>query len=123
MIFNRYVLAVFLSAVVSSTSLYLVLSRLDPFVDEQVALPLLFISLFFAASSLLTLIGFLIRWAFYGHELFLNHFNVSLRQGIILGFAITGLLGLQVIRTLTWWNGGIIVLIAFLSELYFVAQE
>ncbi len=71
----------------------------------------------------MSLIGYVIRIAFYRDELLLNHFNVSLRQGIILGFCLCGLIGLQTMRTLTWWNGPIVVIIAFMIELYFVAKE
>lgn len=123
MLFNRYVLALLVANIASFISLYLVLSRLDPFVDENIALPLFFISLFLFVSISLSFVGYLIRIIFYREELFLNHFNVSLRQGVILGFCITALMGLQVMRTLTWWNGLIIIVIAFLAELYFVAKE
>lgn len=123
MLFNRYVLALIVASAVSFLSLFLVMSRLDPFADESIALPLFFISFFLALTSLLSLIGYVIRVVFYRDELFLNHFNVSLRQGVILGVCITGIMGLQVMRTLTWWNGLILVVIAFLGELYFVAKE
>jgi hypothetical protein len=123
MLFNRYVLSLFGASIVSFLSMYLILSRLDPLQDETLALPLFFISLFFASSCLLSLVGYLIRIAFYRDELLLNHFNVSLRQGIILGFCLCGMMGLQVMRTLTWWNGPILVIIALMIELYFVAKD
>lgn len=123
MLFNRYIFALFGASLVSLISLYLVLSRLDPVLDETLALPLFFISLFFVSSCILSLIGYVIRIAFYRDELLLNHFNVSLRQGIILGFCLCGLMGLQQMRTLSWWTGPLIVIIAFMVELYFVAQE
>ena len=82
-----------------------------------------FVSLFFSVSSVLSLVGYILRVALYQDELFLNHFNISLRQGIIIGLCISALMGLQVMRTLTWWNGVIIVVICFLVEIYFVARE
>lgn len=123
MFFNRYVFALFGASIVSFLSLFLVLSRLDPFQDQLLALPLFFISLFFASSTLLSLLGYVIRIAFYRDELLLNHFNVSLRQGIILGFCLCGMMGLQAMRTLSWWNGPVLVVLALLVELYFVAKE
>src|SRR5690606_25947971 len=110
MFFNRYVLSVVVASVLSFLSLYLVVTKLDPFVDEQIALVLFFIILFFFASSTLTLLGYIFRIVFYREEIFLNHFNVSLRQGIILGFCIGALIGLQVLRTLSWWSGLVILL-------------
>ena len=123
MYFNRYVLSLVLAALVSLTSLYLVVNRIDPFSDETLGLVLFFLSLFFSVSSVLSLIGYALRMTFYRDELFLNHFNVSLRQGIILGICIVALMGLQVLRTLTWWNGLLIVIISFFVEIYFVAKE
>jgi hypothetical protein len=123
MLFNRYVFSVVVASILSFLSLYLVVTKLDPFADEMLALVLFFISLFFLVSSFLTLVGYAFRIAFYREEIFLNHFNVSLRQGIILAFCIGCLLGFQILRTLTWWNGLIILLISVLVEIYFVSKE
>jgi len=123
MVFNRYVLALVIAALVSVTSLYLVLSRLSPMEDETLALVLFIVSLFFAAASVFSLLGYALRLTFYSHELFLNHFNVSLRQGIIIALSISALIGFQIMRTLTWWNGLVMVFIGFLMEIYFVAKE
>jgi len=123
MFFNRYVLSLLIASVVSFASLYLVLTKLDPFVDEYLALVLFFVSLFFSLTSFLSLLGYVIRTVFYGDELYLNHFNISLRQGLILGICICAIMGLQIIRTLTWWNGLIVVMISFLIEIFFVAKE
>jgi len=123
MIFNRYVLFLTIALLVSVASLALVLMRLDPFVDGQLAITLFFVSLFFAISSLTSLVGYIIRVTLYRSELFLNHFNVSLRQGVVISIGIISLLGLQAIKTLTWWNGIMIVAICFMLELYFVAKE
>ena len=123
MFLNRYVLSVVIASITSFLSLYLVLSKIDPFTDERLALILFFISLFLAVSTVLTLVGYFFRILFYREELFMNHFNVSLRQGIILGFCLCAIMGFQVFRTLTWWNGLIILLISFLVELYFVARD
>jgi len=121
--FNRYVFFLALAGVMSSSSLYLVMTKIDPTTDETLGLVLFFLSLFFAVSSILSLIGYFLRMTLYRDELFLNHFNLSLRQGIILGICVCALMGLQVLRTLTWWNGLVIVIISFLIEIYFVAQE
>jgi len=123
MFLNRYVLALVITSLASLVSFMVVLTRLNPFTDEQTALPLFFMSLFFLLSSVLSLVGYCLRVFFYRHELFLNHFNVSLRQGIILSLGIVLLTGLQTMRTLTWWNGLLVLAITFLVEIYFVARE
>lgn len=121
--FNRYVFFLAVAGLMSSISLFLVMTKIDPYTDETLGLVLFFLSLFFSVSSILSLIGYFLRMTLYRDELFLNHFNLSLRQGIILGICVCALMGLQVLRTLTWWNGLVIVLISFLIEIYFVAQE
>lgn len=123
MLFNRYVFALVLASGVSALSLFLVLSRIDPFTDETLGLILFFISLFFTVSSILSLVGYGIRMVFYRDELMMNHFNISLRQGVVLGVCICAVMGLQVMRTLTWWTGVIVILLSFLIEIYFVARE
>lgn len=122
MIFNRYVLSILVTCLLASGSLFLVISKLDPFVDKNLAVPLFFITLYLAVSSFFTLIGYISRMSFFRHELFLNHFNISLRQGFILGLSMCGLIGLQMLRTLTWWNALILIFMSLFLELYFVAK-
>lgn len=123
MFLNRYVLALAITLLISLFSFYLVLTKLNPISDTNVALPLFFVSIFFFVSSLLSLIGYSLRIALYQHELFLNHFNISLRQGIILGLCMSTLVGLQIMRTLSWWSGLLIIIISFFLEIYFVARD
>lgn len=123
MFFNRYVLALALATIMSLAALYLVLTKLDPFADSKLAIILFFLSLFFSISSVSSLMGYILRLLFYPDEIFLNHFNVSLRQGILLGFSVCALMGLQTIRTLTLWNGLMIIFIGVLMEVYFMAKE
>lgn len=59
----------------------------------------------------------------HAHEISLNHFNVSLRQGIILAILVVCLLIFQSFRRLFLWDAVLLFLIAFLLEIYFVAKE
>ncbi len=123
MFFNRYVLILFVTSILSGSSLWLVINRLDPFADERIALPLFFIALFFFAACFTSLLGYMVRLTLYRHEVLMNHFNVSLRQGIVLSFCISAFFGLQMLRTLTWWSGILLIFLTLLIELYFVAKE
>lgn len=123
MILNRYVFLLILTMLMSFGAFYFVITKLDPFLDRTIALSLFFVSLFFSVSSISALFGYSLRIFFYGDELFLNHFNISLRQGILLGLWVSMVIGLQSLRTLTWWNGLLLIFICILIEVYFVAKE
>lgn len=123
MIFNRYVFLVALTLLLSGGALLLVLNRLDPFQDGLLAIALFYISLFFLVSSFTTLLGYLMRVFLHPHEMSLNHFNVSLRQGMILAVLVICLLIFQSFQRLFVWDAVLLFLIAFLLEIYFVAKE
>ncbi len=123
MLFNRYVLILIITSLLSGSSLWLVINRLDPIADERLAIPLFFVALFFFAASFMSFLGYLVRLTLYRHEVLMNHFNVSLRQGVVLAFCISAFFGLQMLRTLTWWSGILLIFLTLLIELYFVAKE
>lgn len=123
MIFNRYVFSILLTGALSLTAFLIVINRLDPLEDQPLSVPLFFISLFLSLTSFLTLLGYFLRVAFFRYELFLNHFNISLRQGFILSMTICGMIGLQILRTLSWWSAILLILLSLFIELYFVARN
>lgn len=123
MIFNRYVFSILLTGALSLTAFLIIINRLDPIEDQSLSLPLFFISLFLSLTSFLTLLGYFLRVALFRYELFLNHFNISLRQGFILSLTICGMIGLQILRTLSWWSAILLILLSLFIELYFVARN
>ncbi len=123
MIVNRFVLALLVAAVVSSLSLYFIIHRLNPEQDGLLAISLFFVSFFFALSSVAALLGYGIRLLLYRDALLMNHCNISLRQGFILGIGSSALLGLLVLRNCTWLTAGMVIVITLLLELYAIAQE
>lgn len=123
MIFNRYVFLLLLTLLLSGGAWFLVLTRLDPVQDGLIAVVLFYISLLFFISSFTTLLGYLMRIILYPHEISLNHFNVSLRQGMILAVLVLCLLIFQTFKRLFIWDAVLLFLIAFLVEIYFVAKD
>ncbi len=123
MLFNKYILGIVIAALLGWVAFAVVVFRLNPYSSSQIALPFFFLSLFIALSATLSLAGFYIRVIFYKHEIFYNHINVSLRQGLLLALGICGLVTLQMLRTLTWWDGLLLLLIIFLIEFYFMTRE
>lgn len=93
--------------------------KLDPFESTGLALFFFFLSLFVTLTSLFTLLGFFVRRFVTRNEILYNHFNVSLRQGLLLSLCTLILLTFLLLGVLTWWDGFLVVLIAFLFEWYF----
>lgn len=126
---RKYLLSISSAAAFGWTALLLVLFRLEPCngpglitLCHSVAgwsLVLFFLSAFFALTATFALLGFGLRMWFHQHEIYLDHLNVSLRQGILLTIVALASLGFLLLHALTWWSGLLLLAIVLLIELYF----
>ncbi|MBI4994042.1 hypothetical protein HZC21_00130 [Candidatus Peregrinibacteria bacterium] len=133
MSYKKYLLILVAVSIIGWISWLLVIFRLDPCTApgeitichsiSALALILFFLSGFFALSSTITLLNFLLRIWLQHDEIYIDHFNVSLRQGILLALCALGALGLLLINALTWWSGFLLIFIVVLLELYFSRQN
>lgn len=107
-----------LSALLSVTSLLVVLFRVSPLSSPAYALPAFFISVLLSVSSLGAL-------AFYGLWTILpihawdsaKLLAVSLRQGILLGCTVVLILLFHLLQILTWWIALLLIAVFVLIEL------
>jgi hypothetical protein len=120
---NKYILIIGVAAVVSWAAFVMVIRMLDPFQSTGLALAMFFISLFFALTSTFTIIGFYIRMWVNKNEIYYNHINLSLRQGILLALIALGCLLFQLLGVLTWWSGLLLIGAITLIEFYIGAKE
>lgn len=111
------------AALVSWLAFYVVIDKLDPFASTGLALAMFFVSLFFALTSTFTVIGFYIRVWFNRNEIYYDHINVSLRQGILLTLITLGCLLFQLLNVLTWWSGLLLIAAVTMIEFYLVAKD
>jgi hypothetical protein len=58
-----------------------------------------------------------------GKESVAINIGLSLRQGFLLAILTLGILILQGMRVLVWWDGLLLVAGIFLMELYFLSKE
>lgn len=126
---TKYLLILAASFIIGWTSWILVILKLDPCTGPgQIAvchslapfsLFFFFLSAFFALTATFTLLGLGMRFWFNRYEIYVDHLNVSLRQGILLTLCSLGALGLLLLKTLTWWSGLLLVFIIIFLELYF----
>lgn len=120
---NRYIVIISFAAIISWMAFYLVITKLDPFMSTGLSLPLFFISLFFALTSTFTIAGFYLRVWFNKNEIYYDHINVSLRQGILLTLIALGSLMFQLLGVLTWWSGLLLIGAITMIEFYLVAKD
>lgn len=129
MSYKKYLLIIGLIAVVGWVSFFLVIWKLEPCTApgeitichsvSSLALILFFLSAFFALTATFTLLGFGLRLWLHRYEIYLDHFNISLRQGIMLTLCALAVLGFLLLNALTWWSGMLLISIIVLLELYF----
>ncbi|MBD3270264.1 hypothetical protein GF376_01950 [Candidatus Peregrinibacteria bacterium] len=120
---NKYILFIAFAGLISWIAFYLVINKLDPFESMGLALGMFFISLFFALVSTFTVIGFYLRLWLNRNEIYYNHINISLRQGILLTMIAVGSLLFQLLGVLTWWSGLLLIGTITMIEFYIVAKE
>lgn len=112
------ILRIAIAALLSASSLLVILFRVSPLSAPGIAVPLFFLTVFLMIASLATLLCFGIwsRLSVEGMDSG-RKISVSLREGIFLGFATILLFAFQILGILTWWIGILIYVIFVLVEL------
>lgn len=126
---KKYLLILGLVAAAGWSSLSLVIFKLEPCSSSgeailcqsvsPLALGLFFLSAFFALTASFALLGFGLRIWLNKNEIYLDHLNISIRQGLLLTFCSIGAMTLLLLRALTWWSGLLLICIIVFLELYF----
>ena len=120
---KKYLMIIGTASIVSWLAFYLVIDKLDPFASTGLALALFFVSLFFALMTTFSIFGFYIRVWLNRNEIYYDHINVSLRQGILLTLIALGCLLFQLLNVLTWWSGLLLIASVTMIEFYLVAKD
>ncbi|TES96313.1 hypothetical protein E3J85_01205 [Patescibacteria group bacterium] len=120
---QSYLLGIGASSIICWIAFILTILYISPETSRVLALSCFFVSFFFALAGTFTIIGFYIRtWASH-NELYYANINISFRQGIFVAFAFVGILALQALNLLTWWDGILFVAIIILIEFYFLTKK
>lgn len=124
MTLKSYLWGMKIGAVLSFAAWILVVVNVDP---EQAGLAgelLFYASLFLFLSALFVLFFTWLRnKTGAGDDLAFAHVGTSFRQGILLALLADGLLFVQSLRMLTWWDASLAVAGVFLLELYFLTRR
>ena len=115
---GKSLLGLWVACVIALAAFSIIIWKFDPYHAHWAVFALLFASwLIFWAGVFTSLIYF---WYLKRGLLdFSELFSSSLKLGIIGSVALTAFFFLQTIHTLTWWNGLMIAVIAFILGLYF----
>lgn len=87
------------------------------------AMVTLLVSIFFTVTCLVALALFELRARLGNNELLFATFKASLRQGLLVGFYLLGILALAATRLLTWWDALLLALSLILFEIYFKSSK
>ncbi len=115
---NSLLFGISLSALLSFTSLLIVLMRVSPLTAPKQAVPAFFISIFLTVSSIATLL-FIALWKNVPHHTWDTGklMSISMRQGIFLGLGTVTMLLFHLLGLLTWWIAILIYVVFILVEL------
>lgn len=132
---KRYLVPLSVFGLISWTGFIFVLFYLEPcssysnvtglFCDSGSTLGLLlfYSTLFFSLTCTYAMIGYLSRiWA-YKAEIYTSHFNISLRQGILLAVCTLGILAFASFDILRWWTTLVLLITIILIEFNFLSRE
>ena len=119
-----YIIILALTSITGWTSWFLVVTRLDP---EEItgAFPfvMFYVTLFFAILATVSIISFYIRLWITKNEIYFEHLNIAIREGILASVIILMLLWLQYYQVLTWWDALLLVIAAILSEVFLISRK
>lgn len=101
---NSLLFGISIAALLSATSLFIVLQRVSPLLSPAQALTAFFISLFLSIATVGTLC-LMILWKYVPHHAWDTGklTSISVRQGLLLATATTILIGFHLLGLLNWW--------------------
>jgi hypothetical protein len=119
----RILFIIIFASTLSWAAWLLVITKLDPFAQASLALPLFFASSLLAFAGTFTLILFTLKRWKAGDQIYIKHVTVSLRQGILLSMCTCLCMGLLMLGLLRIWNGLLLVAFIMLLEFYLSGKD
>lgn len=123
MTLRTYVWGILIITLFSFVALVGIIISIDPDKSGLAGRAIFFAVLLFFLSGALNLFLLWLRKKMLGKDSAAINIGLSLRQGFLLAVLAAGLLILQGMRLLVWWDGLLLVVAVFLVELYFLSRE
>ena len=122
MTLRSYLWGLRIGTLISFAALCAVIFLTDPLDIGEVAFFLFYVTFFLAASGIGVLLLTWIWRRMAKEMLTLGEMGMAVRQGILLGFLSTVIVGLQQMKVLVWWVTLIAIAGVFLIELFFLTR-
>lgn len=116
---KKYFFSIFSVTLLSFGMFLAILFNVDPQAADILTITALLASLFLTISGLLSLIIFYLRVKVSNYEILFAQLPIALRHGSLIALAVTGLIFLQMLRVLGWWEGILYLVVLILLESYF----
>jgi hypothetical protein len=123
MTLKSYIWGIRIVTLFSIVALVWVVNYVDPEASGMIGKALFYLILFFAFSGLFNLLLLWFRRKITNNENAYAQVMLSFRQGALLSLLVTGLLLLQGLRVLAWWDGLLLLAGIFLIEFYFLSKD
>jgi len=123
MILRSYIWGIRFITIFSLGAFVFVVKMIDPDATGIVGKLLFYGCLFFVLSGIFNLFLLWLRRKNVDMENAFSNVGLSFRQGILLSLFAIGLLILQSLRMLVWWDGLLLLAGIFLIEFYFVSKD
>lgn len=123
MTIKTYLWGMLLSTLISFAAWYLVLENVDPSSAHLPGFLLFYFTLFFALTSLFSLLGFYLRRRIFEDRIEFRQAEIAFRQGMFLAVTFVGLLILQGERRLDIYSAFIFVIFVVFMEFYFLVKK
>lgn len=116
---NGYLPGIAIATAMTLVAWLLVLFYFDPTTSGTPGVVLFFVSF---SATLIGVLIFLFSYLRYRFTNLAGTFTTTIRQAVLLGLAVSGILLLLAIDKLNWWNGGAIVLAGLIVESFYLVK-
>ena len=131
--FKKFYLPILSILFASGISLALIVTRLSPCLEygsnslcnftSYLNLSFFYLSSFLLLTSIFTLVNFFFRNSFFSKDEINHHFNVSLRQGLLLSIFINICISFLQLQILKWWTSLLLLILIVLTEFLFLQRN
>ena len=122
MTLQSYLWGLRIGTLISFAAFCAVIFLTDPVDIGSAAFVLFYVTFLLTASGIGVLLLTWIWLRMAKEMLTLGEMGMAIRQGILLGFLSTIIIGLQQAKILLWWIALIVIVGVFLIELYFITR-
>lgn len=120
---KNYIFSIFIVSLVSIGTWLMILFNYNPYKSDIVTIIAFYTSLLLWVTGIFSLIGSYIRTKTINHDLIQSDLFAVFRQSLFISLAFVGILIMQTLKVLTWWDGILLVLAILLLELFFRTKK